>query len=33
MAKALIGKGPDAEIVVNTPNGKREYEVLEIISE
>jgi transcription elongation factor GreA len=33
MAKALIGKGADAEIVVNTPNGKREYEVLEIISE
>lgn len=33
MAKALIGKGVDAEIVVNTPNGKREYEVLEIISE
>ena len=32
MAKALIGKGVDAEIVVNTPNGKREYEVLEIIS-
>ena len=33
MAKALIGKGLDAEIVVNTPNGKREYEVLDIISE
>jgi transcription elongation factor GreA len=33
MAKALIGKGADAEIVVNTPNGKREYEVLEIISD
>jgi len=33
MAKALIGKGPDAEITVNTPNGKREYEVLDIIVE
>lgn len=33
MAKALIGKGPGDEIVVNTPNGKREYEVLEIISQ
>jgi len=33
MAKALIGKGVDAEIVVNTPNGKREYEVLDIICE
>ena len=33
MAKALIGKGVDAEIVVNTPNGKREYEVVDIICE
>lgn len=33
MAKALIGKGLDEEIVVNTPNGKREYEVLEILGE
>jgi len=32
-AKALIGKGPDDEIIVNTPNGKREYEVVDIISE
>jgi len=32
MAKALIGKGIDDEVVVNTPNGKREYEVVDILT-
>ncbi len=31
IAKALIGKGPDDAVVVDTPNGKREYEILEIL--
>ena len=33
MAKALIGKKLDDEVVVDTPNGKREFEVIEIIGE
>ena len=33
MAKALIGKRLDDEVVVDTPNGKREYEVLDIITD
>ena len=32
MAKALIGKKISDEIVVETPNGKREYEILEIVA-
>ena len=32
MAKALIGKKISDEIVVDTPNGKREFEVLDIVS-
>jgi transcription elongation factor GreA len=32
MAKALIGKRISDEIVVDTPNGKREFEILDIIS-
>jgi transcription elongation factor GreA len=31
MAKALIGKKPDDEIVVDTPSGKREFEIVEIL--
>lgn len=33
MAKALIGKRISDEVVVDTPGGKREYEVLEIVKE
>ena len=33
IAKALIGKRLDDIIAVNTPNGKREYEILEILPE
>ncbi len=33
MAKALIGKKLDDEVVVDTPNGKREFEVIEIIGD
>jgi transcription elongation factor GreA len=33
MAKALIGKRISDEVVVDTPGGKREYEVLEIVTE
>jgi transcription elongation factor GreA len=32
MAKALIGKRISDEIVVETPNGKREFEILDIVS-
>jgi transcription elongation factor GreA len=32
MAKALIGKRISDEIVVDTPNGKREFEILDIVS-
>jgi transcription elongation factor GreA len=32
MAKALIGKRISDEIIVETPNGKREFEILDIIS-
>ena len=31
MAKALIGKKTSDEIIVDTPNGRREYEIIEII--
>ncbi|MEA3223538.1 MAG: transcription elongation factor GreA [Thermodesulfobacteriota bacterium] len=31
IAKALIGRCPDDAVVVDTPNGKREYEILEIL--
>lgn len=31
MAKALIGKKTADEVIVDTPNGKREYEILEIV--
>jgi transcription elongation factor GreA len=31
MAKALIGKRISDDIIVDTPNGKREYEILEIM--
>lgn len=31
MAKALIGKKLDDEVVVDTPNGKREFEIIEIL--
>ncbi|HNY64385.1 MAG TPA: transcription elongation factor GreA [Deltaproteobacteria bacterium] len=31
MAKALIGKKLDDEVVVDTPSGKREFEVVEIL--
>jgi transcription elongation factor GreA len=33
MAKALIGKRISDDVIVDTPNGKREYEILEIISD
>ncbi len=33
IAKALIGKRLDDEVVVLTPNGKRGFEVLDILSE
>jgi transcription elongation factor GreA len=33
MAKALIGKKTSDEVVVDTPNGKREYEVVEIVTQ
>jgi transcription elongation factor GreA len=33
MAKALIGKKLDEEVVVDTPNGKREFEIIEILSD
>jgi transcription elongation GreA/GreB family factor len=33
MAKALIGKKTSDGVIVDTPNGKREYEVLEIVKE
>ncbi len=33
MAKALIGKKISDEVIVATPGGRREYEVLEIIKE
>jgi transcription elongation factor GreA len=32
MAKALIGKRISDEIIVDTPNGKREFEILDILS-
>jgi transcription elongation factor GreA len=32
MAKALIGKRISDEIIVDTPNGKREFEILDIVS-
>lgn len=32
IAKALIGKTLGDTVIVNTPNGNREYEILEIIS-
>lgn len=32
MAKALIGKRISDEIIVDTPNGKREFEILDIIN-
>lgn len=32
MAKALIGKRISDEIIVETPNGKREFEILDIVS-
>ncbi len=31
MAKALIGKRLDDEVVVDTPSGKREFEIVEIL--
>ena len=31
MAKALIGKRTSDDVIVDTPNGKREYEILEIM--
>jgi len=31
MAKALIGKRTSDEIIVDTPNGRREYEIIEIV--
>lgn len=31
MAKALIGKKVDDDVVVDTPNGKREFEIVEIL--
>jgi transcription elongation factor GreA len=31
MAKALIGKRISDDVIVDTPNGKREYEILEIM--
>jgi transcription elongation factor GreA len=33
MAKALIGKRISDDVIVDTPNGKREYEILEIMSD
>ncbi|HOS96100.1 MAG TPA: transcription elongation factor GreA [Deltaproteobacteria bacterium] len=33
MAKALIGKKTSDEVVVDTPNGKREYEVVQIVTQ
>jgi len=33
MAKALIGKRISDEIMVDTPNGKREFEILDIVCE
>lgn len=33
MAKALIGKKLDDEVVVDTPNGKREFEVIDILKD
>jgi transcription elongation factor GreA len=32
MAKALIGKRISDEIIVDTPNGKREFEIIDIVS-
>jgi transcription elongation GreA/GreB family factor len=32
MAKALIGKKIDDDVVVDTPNGKRAFEVIEILT-
>lgn len=32
MAKALIGKKIDDDVVVDTPNGKREFEIIEILT-
>ncbi|HDP25958.1 MAG TPA: transcription elongation factor GreA [Deltaproteobacteria bacterium] len=32
MAKALIGKKIDDEVIVDTPNGQREFEILEILT-
>ncbi|MGC9323155.1 MAG: transcription elongation factor GreA [Desulfomonilia bacterium] len=32
MGRALIGKKLDDEVIVDTPNGKREYEILEILT-
>jgi len=32
MAKALIGKRLDDEVVVDTPNGKREFEIIDILA-
>ncbi len=31
MAKALIGKRLDDEVIVDTPSGKREFEIIEIL--
>ncbi len=31
IAKALIGKKPDDMVIVDAPNGKREYEIIEIL--
>ena len=31
MAKALIGKRLDDEVIVDTPSGKREFEIVEIL--
>jgi transcription elongation factor GreA len=33
MAKALIGKKTSDEVVVDTPNGKREFEVVQIVTQ
>jgi transcription elongation GreA/GreB family factor len=31
MAKALIGKRLDDEVIVDTPSGQREFEIVEIL--
>jgi transcription elongation factor GreA len=33
MAKALIGKRIQDEIIVDTPNGKREFEIIDIVND